>query len=108
MSYDAWRTATPDYYDEPTTAEAVCDSCHESFDFVPELDADEDGLHALPAPDLCQDCEGLVIKACGCGRRYTAVQWSRLEFGFYMHDEVDGLCEFRTCPCRSTLGIVVG
>lgn len=47
-----------------------------------------------------------VHKACGCGRTYTAHEWSLLESVGRMSDEVETL-ELRNCPCGSTIATVV-
>jgi hypothetical protein len=46
------------------------------------------------------------VKVCGCGRTYTAEQWSTLEMVGRMFD-VEETIELRNCPCGSTIAVTV-
>lgn len=45
-----------------------------------------------------------VVKACGCGRTYTAEEWAALELVGIMADDVETI-ELRNCPCGSTIAV---
>ena len=47
-----------------------------------------------------------VHKQCGCGRMFTAHEWSLLESVGRMSDNVETI-ELRNCPCGSTIATVV-
>lgn len=45
-------------------------------------------------------------KACSCGAKYYAGEWTLLSFVGYMTDEVERL-ELRNCTCGSTLAVEI-
>jgi hypothetical protein len=47
------------------------------------------------------------FKACSCGRAYTPETWKTLPLCGVQDDDVE-IMELRTCPCGSTIAIVLG
>lgn len=54
----------------------------------------------------CVPREGVVVKVCKCGRKFTADDWLDLACGGLMGGINDyTLLELRHCPCKSTLAL---
>jgi len=46
----------------------------------------------------------MIVKRCGCGRRYTLEQWNQLPFlGMQKDSEDVPRYQARNCPCTSTI-----
>lgn len=61
-------------------------------------------------PSICVRCQAIaqiVVKTCGCGRRYTDAEWKQLKLVGVQDDGVERI-ELRSCTCRSTIAIVLG
>jgi len=49
---------------------------------------------------------GPLVKVCGCGRTFSAHEWSLLHCLGSMVDE-EGTIELRNCPCGSTIAVEI-
>ena len=48
-----------------------------------------------------------VVKVCGCGLRYTLVEWGELKLVGVQDDGVER-AELRNCRCGSTIAVDIG
>ena len=50
--------------------------------------------------------QGVVVKSCKCGRKFTADDWMDLPLGGFMEgSDDDTTLGLRHCPCKSTLAM---
>ena len=48
--------------------------------------------------------EQIVVKTCGCGRKFSTAEWRQLPHAYTQDDGVERV-EYRNCPCGSTIGV---